>query len=253
VNIWQALFLGIVQGLTEFLPVSSSGHLAAAQIFLDLPNDLLLAVLLHFATLAAVIIFFWKDLWALKLKQWMWIAAATVPVGIIGIIAGDLIESGGNYLWFVAIAFLVTGIFNLISQKLLTKINADSLSWPTPLKIMIIGCAQAVALIPGISRSGTTVMAGLATGLEREAAFRFSFFLLIPATLGAVGLESIKLLEQPRQDVSIVVIVAGMIAAFVTGFASLRLLQVMIRQARFAIFGYYSLLLGMMLLVIALR
>lgn len=249
-TIWQAVLLGFVQGLTEFLPVSSDGHLAVVQIFLSLPNDIFFTVFLHVATLAAVIIFFWKDLVQLTFRQWLWLAAGTVPAGLVGVLLGDLIELSGNFLWFVALGFLVTGIANIASQRLLKKEHETS--WPTLPESILIGIAQASALLPGISRSGTTVAAGLATGLNREAAFRFSFLLLIPATLGAVLLEGFELMQSAVQAPSLSLLAVGMSVAFVTGWASLRLLKLMIVRAKIGIFGYYCLGLGMLLLAFSL-
>lgn len=250
-TLWEAVLLGVVQGTTEFLPVSSDGHLALVQIFFSLPNDLFFTVFLHLATLAAVIIFFWSDLLRLRLKEWSWLAVGTVPAGIVGIVARNWIEASANYLWVVALGFLVTGVANLVSQWLIKRPRVST--WPTVLQTITIGIAQSTALLPGISRSGTTVAVGLAAGLTREAAFRFSFLLLVPATIGAVGLESIKLLEQNVEPPNLLLLLLGMAAAFGAGFASLRLLQIMIRRAQLGLFGYYCLILGVGLLVITLR
>ena len=249
-TVWQALLLGLVQGLTEFLPVSSDGHLAVVQIFLTLPNDIFFNVLLHLATLAAVVIFFWKDLLALRIRHWIWLAVGTIPAGLFGVLAGDWIETSANYLWIVALGFLVTGVANLISQHLLKR--EQTLDWPTLPKTVLIGIAQASALMPGISRSGTTVATSLALGMNREAAFRFSFLLLIPATVGAVGLESLKLLQDSAQMPSLIPTLLGMLVAFGTGLASLRLLQMMIKRAQLGLFGYYCLVLGSGLLLVSL-
>ncbi len=248
-TIWQALLLGLVQGVTEFLPVSSDGHLAIVQIFLELPNDIFFNVLLHLATLAAVLIFFWKDILNLRFKQLVWLAVGTIPAGLLGVAAGDWIEASANYLWIVALGFLVTGVANLVSQHLLKRDN--QLDWPTLPKTILIGIAQATALMPGISRSGTTVATSLALGMNREAAFRFSFLLLIPATVGAVGLESFKLLQHSVPAPALVPTALGMVMAFGTGLASLRLLQLMIKRAQLGLFGYYCLVLGFGLLLVA--
>ncbi len=248
---WEALLLGFVQGLTEFLPVSSSGHLAVVQIFLALPNDLFFNVLLHLATLAAVVIFFWKDILRLRMKEWSWLAVGTIPAGIVGVLFGDQIDSAANVLMIVAVGFIVSGIANLVSQWLLKRENIRD--WPTLWQTIAIGLAQSIALLPGVSRSGSTVSAGLLFGLNREAAFRFSFLLLIPATVGAVGLETLKVFRAGVQVTNGLLLAMGMTVAFVTGFASLHLLQIMMRKAKFNLFGYYCLALGIGLLVFSLR
>lgn len=248
---WQALLLGFVQGVTEFLPISSDGHLAIVQIFFQIPNDIFFNVMLHLATLAAVMLFFWKQILGLHLKAWAWLAVGTIPAGIIGVLAGDWIEGSANILWIVAIGFLITAGANFISQWLLKRANTQT--WPTLIKTFLIGIAQATALMPGISRSGTTVATGLGLGLTRETAFRFSFLLLIPATVGAVVLESYKMIESGVQFPPFIPLLAGMMVAFITGVASLRLLQIMIARAQMSIFGYYCLLLGVLLLAISLN
>lgn len=248
-SVWQAALLGIVQGITEFLPVSSDGHLAIFQLFFDIPNDLVFNVFVHLATLIAVIIFFWKDLLGLRMKQWMWLAVGTIPAAIVGVLASDLIEMSANYLWFVALGFLVTGVANMISQRLLARDNTQI--WPKLGQTVLIGIAQASALLPGVSRSGMTVATGLSTGLTRSSAFRFSFLLLIPATIGAVGFESIKLIASDQPTPSILPIVVGMLTAFVSGFYSLKLLQKMIANAKIGVFGIYCLVLGSALLLVS--
>lgn len=250
-TVWQALLLGLVQGLTEFLPISSDGHLALVQMFFTLPNDIFFTVFLHLATLAAVLLFFWKEILALRLKQWLWLAVGTIPAGLVGVVFGELIEASANYLWIVALGFLVTGVANVLSQRFIKRENTST--WPTLPQTVLIGIAQATALMPGISRSGTTVAMGLSLGLKREDAFRFSFLLLIPATVGAVGLESIKLLRDNVAPPNVMLLALAMLVAFGTGLASLRLLQLMINQARLALFGYYCLILGGVLLIFSLR
>ena len=248
---WQSILLGFVQGVTEFLPISSDGHLALVDIFFHTPNDLFFNVLLHLATLAAVIWYFWSDILKLRLKGLIWLAIGTIPAGVIGVVAGDWIEGSANYLWIVALGFLVTGIANVASQWLLLRDTTRT--WPTLWQTIVIGIAQATALMPGISRSGTTVATSLALGLTREAAFRFSFLLLIPATVGAVGLESFKVISQGAQLPNIPYTLVAMMVAFLTGLASLRLLQLMLKRAQMWIFASYCLILGGILLVIALR
>lgn len=250
-TIWMGLLLGIVQGVTEFLPISSDGHLALVQLFFQIPNDLVFNVLLHVATLAVVILFFWKDILALRLKQWVWLAVGTIPAALFGVVAGDWIELSANFAWIVALGFLVTGVANMLSDYWLKHDRSVS-SWPTLPRTLAIGVAQATALMPGISRSGMTVSAALGLQIDRQAAFRFSFLLLIPAMVGAVGLESIKLFRHGATMPELVPLVVGMIAAFVTGLASLRLLQHMINKANFKWFGYYCLVLGFGLLIIGL-
>lgn len=246
-TLWQASLLGLVQGLTEFLPISSDGHLALVQLFFNLPNDIFFNVFLHLATLLAVIIFFWRDIVQLRQKEWMWLLVGTVPAGVVGVAAADWIEMSANYIVIVAVCFLVTGVANLVSQRLLSRPNTAT--WPNFMQTIVIGVAQATALLPGVSRSGMTVAAGLTLGLTRTAAFRFSFLLLIPATVGAVGFESLRLFTTTAPSPQALPLLLGMTTAFVSGFYSLKLLERMIADARIGLFGVYCLVLGSLLLI----
>lgn len=247
-NFFQAVILGFIQGLTEFLPVSSSGHLAITQHFLGLKEaNLAFNTFLHFGTLLAVIIFFWKELLKLKIKNWLVIAVGTIPAVFAGLLIKDYIESIITSTIIVAGFLIVTGIVNLISDKRLEQ--KETTTEITFKNAFIIGLFQAVAIIPGISRSGSTLFGGLMQKIDRKEAFKFSFFLSIPAILGATLLQGLDVLEIGLNGISPLLYLVGTITAFVTGVSSLKVFKYIIAKARLEIFGWYCIGAGLLLVV----
>lgn len=257
-SIWQAVLLGFVQGITEFLPVSSSGHLVLFQHFLGFEEpQLLFDVFVHFATLFAVAIFFFQTLLKLRFSQWKVIAIGTLPAVVLGLLFKDFFESLFAAEALVAGALLVTGVVNIISEKLLQqqKSEQDSTSEEavdvekqiatlTPLQAILIGTFQAVAIIPGISRSGSTLLGGLLQKLDRRTAFTFSFLLSLPAVAGATLLQILDVLEVGSLTVPIHILLSGGIAAFVSGYLSLWIFKKIVASARLQFFGYYCFIAG---------
>ncbi|NCN87772.1 MAG: undecaprenyl-diphosphate phosphatase [Candidatus Pacebacteria bacterium] len=250
-NLFQAVSLGFIQGITEFLPVSSSGHLALTQrLFGFTEANIAFDTFLHFGTLLAVIIFFWKDLIKLKLKQWFIIAVGTIPAVIAGLLIKDYIESIVTSTLLVSGFLIVTGIFNLISDK---KLQQEGTTKDIGFKTAFItGLFQAFAIIPGISRSGSTLFGSLLQKIDRKEAFKFSFYLAIPAILGATILQSIDVLEMGLNDVSPYLYLIGAITAFITGVSSLRIFKYIIDKARLEIFGWYCISVGSIFLIFTL-
>ena len=200
----QSIILAIVQGLTEFLPVSSSGHLAVIQNLFGLQDSqVAFDVLLHLGTLTAILFYFrssWKwiisDCWqALKSPKQSWdfpgfrlftfVVIGTIPAGLFGVLFKHKIESVFNFNFFIALAWLFTGGWLLLTK--FVKPSDKKLSFG---RSIVIGIAQAVALFPGVSRSGSTIVAGWLLGVEKKTAFHYSFYLAIPAILGATVLEA---------------------------------------------------------------
>lgn len=258
-SIWQAIFLGLVQGLTEFLPVSSSGHLVLAQHFLGFQEpQLLFDVAVHFATLFAVAIFFWPILMRLRFKEWLVIGIGTIPAVLVGIFLRDAIEALFAAEMVVAGCLLVTSAINFWSdrqlnslakddsrgQKLDTKQPVEAISQLSWTKALIIGCFQAAAITPGISRSGTTLAGGLSQKLDRQTAFTFSFLLSIPAVAGATLLQILDVIELGYLSLDWYILAVGGVAAFISGYASLWLFKKIVSTARLEIFGWYCLVIG---------
>ncbi len=250
----QALTLGLVQGVTEFLPISSSGFLILVpEIFGWEVQSLAFDAWLHLATLAAVVFALLPEVKLIFTnKKWnkvgYWVALATVPVVIVGFLASDLIEASTRSLQVVAWSFIIWGVvlyladrFSRLHQKDLTAVG-----WK---RSLMIGLAQVIALIPGTSRSGITITAGLLSGLKREQAARFSFLLGIP-TIAAAG--ALKFLDVFQQGVaiSILPIIVGAAAAFFTAFLTIKVLLAFLKRYTFSELAVFRILLGLLLLVL---
>ncbi|MBI5075286.1 MAG: undecaprenyl-diphosphatase UppP [Nitrospirae bacterium] len=247
----EALILGIVQGLTEFLPVSSTAHLILFPWFFNWTGELdslTFDVALHAGTLLSLVICFWKDWIELilrKQKLFMLIVLASVPAGIAGVLLGDLIEHALRNPLVIAVSLVVFGAVMLLAEKMNKTRTVDSLNVKDA---VMIGLAQAVALIPGVSRSGITISAGLFRGLEREASARFSFLLSTPIIAGATLLHARKLLKTGADhDMSLFLI--GFIAAAISGFAAIKFLLSFLKKHPLNLFAYYRF--GLALVIIA--
>lgn len=247
-TIFQALLLGLVQGLTEFLPVSSSGHLVITQTFLGLSEPpILFDVIVHAGTLMAVIVFFYPRLKSITPKLAKLTIFATLPAVGAGLVIEPYLENIFSSLFITAIGLLCTAMF-LLSTKLLKPIS--SYKTLTFRSAIFVGIFQALAIIPGISRSGSTVVAGLHSGLSKSEAFYFSFLLAIPAILGAQIIQ-LKNVEQINQLVNMPNII-GFVTAATSGLFALKLLRLVIDSTKLHLFGYYCLALGLSILAFTL-
>lgn len=247
-TVGQAVSLGLVQGVSEFLPISSSGHLVLLQRWFDLQQPVTaFNILLHFSTLLAVMIFFARDLIKLRWREWLVLAVASVPAALAGFLLQDLSENLFSAVRLASAMLLVTGVFNWLAslklQQLGLKENKKPVSWRQGL---VIGAFQALALLPGISRSGSTVFAGLWRGLGRLQAFRFSFILSIPAIFGATSLKALQLGGGGWELVTSRPYLLGAMTAFVAGLFSLYLFKVVMKKANLSYFAYYCFGLGLM-------
>ena len=269
-NFFEALLLGILQGLTEFLPVSSSGHLVLAQAFLGLKEPLVFFdVMLHVGTLAAVLVVYRGAIGNLisggvsaiarrnvspELKFIWLILLGSIPTGVIAMLFKDTLEAAFDKVWLVSVMLIVTGgILQLprmrregASPKRASGNNGGASDaadtgmrwWHAPL----IGIAQGCAITPGISRSGTTISVALLCGISAKTAAEYSFLLSIPAILGAVVL---KMRDVVDTAMPLHIIASGMLASFVVGYIALRLLLVMLNRGKFSVFSYYCVALGL--------
>ena len=259
-GVLEATFLGLVQGLTEFLPVSSSGHLVIFQDLMGIEEaGLTLDVLLHTGTLAAVIIVFRRDILnllkgffatfaggsenAYKKTAWM-IILASIPAGLAGIFFKDRIEhlfTDSGYAYFFLI---ITGLI-LFTGKFFRREKTD-LIHITALAAFVIGIAQMTAILPGISRSGATITAALIMGVNREDAARFSFLLMLPAVAGATFLE---MMDITGTGLSYTPLIAGFAVSVLSGYAAIKLLMGIIRKYKLHYFAYYCITVGVLGLV----
>lgn len=262
-TVFQAVILGIVQGLTEFLPVSSSGHLIVFPELLGWNvSSLTFDVAIHVASLGAIIVALREDI--LKIvngiisgdKHYLLLAAkiiaATVPAVIVGGLFSEELESLRS-MTIVGIMLISWGVIlfaaDVFAQKVERSVSLlEKMPW---LSVILIGCAQVLAFVPGTSRSGVTMSAGLFAGFSKETAAKFSFLLAIPAILGA-GAKTTLDVAQNGLDVPIVSIIAGSIAAFISGIFAIRFLLAIIKRWSFAPFAVYRVVFGLILLAIAL-
>ena len=246
-TVFAAIFLGLLQGLTEFLPVSSSGHLVIAQHFIGLTSPpVLFDILLHLATALAVIVVLWSQLLQLNLKTIGFILLASLPAAIVGLILNSSIVTIFSSLTLVAFALLINSLILFSAQHFFKNAQSTSLSAKNSL---VIGLFQALAIIPGISRSGSTISAGILAKLKPQLVFNFSFLLSLPAIFGAVLLQ-LKDLSFFQTQLGLPLLL-GSITAFVSGLISLKLLKKFVSQGRFSFFAYYCLALGLILLLAA--
>lgn len=275
-----AIILGIIQGIAEFLPISSSGHLAIFSQLLgaDFDDSLLFDVLLHVGTLVAVFIVFYKDIAELIVEGFgiirdlftkkilansiirkqpiintpyrrfvMLVIVASIPTAILGLAFKDLIEQASNTLLIPGVALLITATLLMVTQNL--KIGKKDASNMTFKDTLFIGTIQGFATFPGISRSGATITAGLFCGLDKEYATKFSFIMSIPAILGAALLE-VKDVEFSQIEGSLLgTYIAGMIAAAVVGFICIKVLIVILNKNKLHYFSYYCYGMGIVAIV----
>lgn len=268
-----AIFLGFVQGVAEFLPISSSGHLSLLQYFFGFEEvDNLLNILLHFATLVAVCVVYWKDIVEMITEFFRGLTAifsksgqresGKVPEGrrmvfmvilgtlplAVALLVDDAVESLGNSPAFVACALIVTGCILFFSDRLAR--GNKGIRRMTVADALLVGVAQAVATIPGLSRSGCTISAGMLRGFDREFAVRYSFLLSLPAVLGATLLKVVKVAVDGGVDTSLLPkYIVGMIVAGVVGYFSIRLVQLLAQKGKFGRFAYYCWIAGAVALV----
>jgi undecaprenyl-diphosphatase len=262
VNPLEAIVLGIVQGLTEFLPVSSSGHLLVVErLFGQFREDLVFEVAVHLASAVAAFIFFFNKIISLfrsgNRKILVLILVASIPAGAAGLVFKKLEIIEGireQALWIVAVCFFVTAAVLKLSD--LGKEKGFEMRGTGWRRSLLVGLGQAAGLMPGISRSGATISAGLLAGMKRQDAVEFSFFLAIPAIVGANILEVALKLLKPGGTVAAGVglgpLLAGFAASFVVSIICIKILVVLVRRKLFSAFAWYCIVAGIATIVIVL-
>ena len=267
----MSVILGFVQGVAEFLPISSSGHLSILQNFFGMEEpDNLFNVLLHFATLLAVFIAYRRDIAEMIVEFFrgvgalvsrnrssqpvpparrlvMMIILGTLPLFLVVPIQ-DKVEAMGASNLFVGLALLATGIILFFSDRMAR--GHKTARTATVTDALLVGCAQAVAVIPGLSRSGSTIAAGMALGFDRNFAVRFSFLLSMPAVLGATLLKVIDVAQEGTVDPAVLPIyLVGMVVAGVVGYFSIQLVKLLAQKDKFGKFAYYCWAVGLITIV----
>jgi len=247
-TLFDATILGIIQGITEFLPISSSGHLVLGQALLgvDSPGNVV-EVVTHLGTLLSIIWVFWKDLSSILIsfqnkdtqKYILFLIMGTLPAVIIGLAARDMITDLFDSISMVAGSLIFTGIILLLTQKLNRKNKQLNLK-----KGLLIGLTQAFAMVPGISRSGMTISTGLALGLSGKDAAKFSFLLAIPVIAGA-GLLTVLDTQPGSISIPMLQLLLAFFSAFIVGTISIKWLLGLLESGKFHRFGYYCIMVGL--------
>lgn len=271
-SLLEAIFMGFVQGVAEFLPISSSGHLTLLQHFFKMEEvDNLFNILLHFATLIAVCVVYRKDIAEMIVEFFkgvgslfgghgsresrppearrlvMMVIVGTLPLFVVLPLEG-LVEGLGNYPAAVSVMLLVTGCILFFSDRV--GDGRKTARTATVKDALLVGIAQGVATIPGISRSGSTISAGLLLGFNRKFAVRYSFLLSLPAVLGATLLKVVRAFGDQGIDTSLLpMYIAGMVVAGVVGYFSIQLVRLLANKGKFGNFAYYCWIVGIVSLI----
>lgn len=267
---WQAVILGVIQGLTEFLPISSSGHLLMAEQALQVDQQLAFPFLvyLHFGTLLAILVYFWAEIKALRWLDYIKLAVAVVPIGVLGLLLHSSIEnmSGTNFL---ILTYLITAVLLLFAEALLrwhqrngfavfdrflNKLHAwiTGKSSPSFAQAVIIGLMQAIALLPGVSRSGSALTGSLVAGLSPQKAFSFTFLLGVPTILAAVGYDfATMILDGTWVDLNWPLVALGILTSTLVGLLALLILKWFWQQRRLWPFAFYCLFVSVLLVFLA--
>ena len=270
-TIIQSILLGIIQGLTEFLPISSSAHLVITPYILgwNIPEEsaFLFDVLVQLGTLVAVIAYFWRDLITIlkafilgivhkqpfsenEAKLGWLLILATLPAVLAGMLVKDLVEQAFSSPFTTAIFLIVTAGFLVMAERLGKKTrHFEQTGW---LDALVIGLFQALSLFPGISRSGSTITGGMLRGLDRKAAARFSFLMSVPVMLGAGGLAVFELFQMPDFTSQLPTLLLGFVAAMIVGYLSIRWLLGYLTRHSFYGFAAYCLATAAITLVVVM-
>jgi undecaprenyl-diphosphatase len=259
-DLLQAIILGLIQGITEWLPISSTGHLRIAQYFFGLTLPLLFDVILHGGTLVVVLIYFRKDIVCVLIalfrrdfksehgKLLVPIVVGSIPTALVGVFIGTELNAYFSNLLPLSIGFLATGI--MIFSSRFSDEKKDTVGYP---EALLIGAIQGLSIIPSISRSGFTIALALLLGIKRKVAFKFSFLLSIPAVAGALGFTIYDSHEAlTLAGIGYSQVIAALIITMITGFLALKLLWKTIAARKFYLFSFYCWLIGIALLILFL-
>ncbi|MBO5581000.1 MAG: undecaprenyl-diphosphate phosphatase [Bacteroidales bacterium] len=269
---WQALLLGIIQGLTEFLPVSSSGHLMIFKELLGVDGEGFLdfTVTVHFATVLATIVVFWGAIWQLLKGFFQFkyndetdyvckILVSLIPVALVGFLLKDQVDAlFSGSLKQVAVGLCITALLLLVSDQVGKRIKApkakDTRNGISYGQAAIVGVAQAFAVVPGVSRSGSTIATGLLSGVKREVMAQFSFLMVLIPIIGEQSLDLLKVAmgkEVFGSGVGPVALIVGFVAAFFAGLFACKVMIAIVRKAKLTWFAAYCLLVALLIFILA--
>lgn len=260
----KAIIFGVVQGITEFLPVSSSGHLIIFHEYLSIPvqNEVIFDVLLHLATLLAVIIFFWSDIKKMA-NSWVgsffgkkdeysrlswYILIATIPAALVGYFFGTKIEENLRAIPVVALMLVLVGILFIVVERISPKIK--NLKESSFANVFFVGLAQTLALVPGTSRSGITIIAGLLSKLKREDAIRLSFLMSIPIIAGASIINIGELIKADLNKKELIILIISFGSTFASAFFTIKYFLKIASKFGLVVFAYYRFFLAFVLMIL---
>lgn len=271
-TLFEGIILGIIQGLSEFLPISSSGHLALMQHFFGIEGErvLIFAVLLHLGTLISLIAVYYKTIWELILELFslikdiasgkglrinknmnrrlgIMIVLATIPTGIIGVLFNDFFSGLYNSVPAIGICLIITGCFLWLAERMGQK--GKDIRQMKYRDSIFVGICQGIAIIPGISRSGSTIVGGLFSSLDRELAVRFAFLISIPAILGAFVLEVPAAFAEEISSDYILPIICGVAVAAISGYIAIKTMIKIVSDKKLYIFSFYTWIVGAAVLI----
>lgn len=250
VSLIQAVILSIIQGITEWLPISSSGHLALINSLFG-PQNISYYVFLHFSSVFAILVVFWKDiikLFKLNSESLRYIALliiASIPAGIVGFVLAEKIEAFFSNMFYLGLFFIFSGIV-----VYLTKFSSEKKEKINLIDSVFIGLFQALAILPGISRSGMVISSGLFAGLSKKSSIRFSFLMAIPLILGA---SLIKAQDLFLIEINYFILAVSFSITFLVSLITIKILIKIIKNDKFYLFGFYNFILGVLVLLWTLR
>ena len=255
-TLFETIIIAIVEGLTEFLPVSSTGHMIIAQGLLGMEStDFVKAftVNIQFGAILSVVVLYWKRFFQ-SIKFYKHLFIAFIPAAVIGLAAGDLIDNLLENVVIVAIMLIVGGIIMLFVDKWFSKVDDNQeMNWKRSLKI---GFFQCIAMIPGVSRSAATIVGGMSSGMTRKNAAEFSFFLAVPTMAAAAGYKLLQLVLEPRGasmlNEHLTTLLIGNAIAFVVAMAAIKFFISFLTKYGFKAFGWYRIVVGTLILILLL-
>jgi len=244
----QALILAIVEGITEFLPVSSTGHMIIASAFMGINESSFVKIFevnIQFGAILSVVVLYWKRFFQ-SLDFYYKLLVAFIPAAVIGFLLGDFIDSLLENVWVVASSLLIGGVILLFVDKWFQSSNEEKIDYK---KSLFIGFFQCIAMIPGVSRSAATIIGGMAQGLNRKTAAEFSFFLAVPTMFAASAYKMLKGYKEITTD-NLDILLFGNLVAFIVAMLAIKFFISFLTKYGFQIFGWYRIVLGLFLLIL---
>lgn len=242
----EALILAIVEGITEFLPVSSTGHMIIASAFMGINESSFVKIFevnIQFGAILSVVVLYWKRFFQ-SLDFYYKLLVAFIPAAVIGFLLGDFIDSLLENVWVVATSLLVGGVILLFVDKWFQSSNEEKVDYK---KALFIGFFQCIAMIPGVSRSAATIIGGMAQGLNRKTAAEFSFFLAVPTMFAASAYKMLKGYKEITTD-NLDILLFGNLVAFIVAMLAIKFFISFLTKYGFKVFGWYRIILGLFLL-----